>query len=353
MLSTDSMEHDDDAEFYAEYAVEPALAAPPHSAAQPAAADLAMPRRKAGTPEPVACWKTLQRDCGFGGPRWAADGGAGLAGGLRVATLDTEGNESADWASGTEPTLVQVALDLPAEEAELCPQSKFRTRMRAPGRRRAVYLFAPHCDAGWRGRIRRTLKGAAVHVWARPGDAELAWVAALLPESAVVAQQPTLRRQPLGLHAACVGAGLPTTKAWCDWRRWVRPSHLCGRRCEAAGWEGSSARALPHDMMLYAAADAALQLLLLDHAAGPEHVGGGGGGEGGGGRGEGAAAHRGRPSASSAPYDALASRGSGGRSGGGGKGRGKGRRGRSGRGGGRGACRNGSACHRPDCWFEH
>ena len=30
---------------------------------------------------------------------------------VRVATLDTEGNETHDWAAGADPTLVQVALE--------------------------------------------------------------------------------------------------------------------------------------------------------------------------------------------------------------------------------------------------
>jgi hypothetical protein len=105
-----------------------------------------------------------------------------------------------------------------------------------------------------------------VYVWARAGDAELRWATQLLPHSTVRAQQPTGRdRQAVGLRAACVGAALPTTKAWCDWRWWVRPSHLRGRHPGAGvrGWEGTDPGQLPRAMQLYAAADAALQLLLL------------------------------------------------------------------------------------------
>ena len=107
-------------------------------------------------------------------------------------------------------------------------------------------------------------------VWAREGDAELDWTAALLPESRVVAQQPLDgdggggRKLRVGLRTACDRAGLQTTKSYIDWRRWVRPSHLRGRACDVSGWEGTDIAALPRDMRLYAAADAALQLLLLD-----------------------------------------------------------------------------------------
>ena len=210
--------------------------------------------RKPGEPLPEETWAVLSESYGFRGgsadtllPLLLAEERP-----VAVATLDTEGNESHDWASGAAPTLVQVALESAAGPA--------------------VIIYAPFVHGkDWAAPLRALLRGATVWVWARDGDAELAWTAVLLPESHVVAQQPVdedgeqQREQRVGLRTACTRAGLATVKSYCDWRRWVRPSHLRGRTCcDVQGWEGTDMTKLPRDLRLYAAADAALQLLLLD-----------------------------------------------------------------------------------------